>query len=205
MAAGGMVIVVVLELFLYDLPVVLFFLLFLFAVTRAGAIRHGGVLMGCVGGILLAGRRVGGGHERGMEGVRERLIILSVHDFLGGLRDKSPEMDVTLRAESNRCRQQQPNPVGTVSRRICPSTRRASHRFQCPQKMPENCAVVLHHSEIHPSTRMCRRKPGQHSECIPGILACPIFVPMAKTRGDTAAGTRVLQAQSQSHTGSQTP
>ena len=129
MAAGGMVIVVVLELFLYDLLVVLFLLLFLFAVTRAGAIRHGGVLMGCVGGILLAGRRVGGGHERGMEGVRERLIILRiVHDFLGEVYDKSPEMGVTLRAESNRCRQQQPNPVGTPARRICLSTRRAFHR-----------------------------------------------------------------------------
>ena len=85
MAAGGMVIVVVLELFLYDLLVVLFFLLFLFAVTRAGAIRHGRLLMGgvvCLH-VVRAGGRVGRrGDEGGVKSVRERLIILGVvHDF----------------------------------------------------------------------------------------------------------------------------
>lgn len=84
MAAGGMVgviRVVVLELLLYYLLVV--FLLFLFfAVTRSGAIRHGSVVMGGIDGVVLAGRRMGRRDERGVKGVRERLIILGVvHDF----------------------------------------------------------------------------------------------------------------------------
>ena len=132
MAAGRLVVVVgvvMLKLLLDNLLVVLLFLFLLFAVTRAGAIGHRGVLMGRIGCIGLARGRVRRGHERGMEGVRERLIILRiVHDFLGEVYDKSPEMGVTLRAESNRCRQQQPNPVGTPARRICLSTRRAFHR-----------------------------------------------------------------------------
>ncbi len=138
MTTGGMVtlIRVVLQFTLDDLLVVFLFFLFLLTVTRAGAIGHRGWLMGSVRGILLAGRRVSRGHERCMEGVRERLIILRiVHDFLGSLRDKSPEMDVTLRAESNRCRQQQPNPVGTQPRRICPCSRRAFHWLASSQKI----------------------------------------------------------------------
>ena len=84
MAAGGMMVVirvVVLELLFDDLLVV-FLLLFFFSVTRSGAIRHGRVLMVGVGCIVLAGGRVGRRDERGVKGVRERLIILGVvHDF----------------------------------------------------------------------------------------------------------------------------
>ena len=140
MAAGRLVVVVgvvMLKLLLDNLLVVLLFLFLLFAVTRAGAIGHRGVLMGRIGCVGLARGRVRRGHERGMEGVRERLIILRiVHDFLGEVYDKSPEMGVTLRAESsNRCRQQQPNPVGTQPRRICPCTRRAFHSLVWPRKI----------------------------------------------------------------------
>ncbi len=89
MTAGGLVGLVgvaVLELLLDHLLVVFLLLLFLFAVTRAGAIGHRGAVMGGIGCILLARGRVGRGHERGMEGVRERLIILRiVHDFWRGI------------------------------------------------------------------------------------------------------------------------
>ena len=87
MAARGMlrvIRIVVLELLFDDLLVV--FLLFLFfAVTRAGAIRHGRLLMGgvvCLH-VVRAGGRVGRrGDEGGVKSVRERLIILGVvHDF----------------------------------------------------------------------------------------------------------------------------
>ena len=139
MAAGRLVVVVgvvMLKLLLDNLLVVLLFLFLLFAVTRAGAIGHRGVLMGRIGCVGLARGRVRRGHERGMEGVRERLIILRiVHDFLGEVYDKSPEMGVTLRAEScNRCRQRQANPVGTGAQPICPPTRHGFHRFVVHRK-----------------------------------------------------------------------
>ena len=57
MAAGGLVEVirvVVVELLLDDVLVIVVFLLLFLTVTRAGAIRHGGWVMGSVGGILLA-------------------------------------------------------------------------------------------------------------------------------------------------------
>ena len=56
MAAGGMVnliCVMVIE-FLFDDLLVVFLLFFLLTVTRAGAIRHGGWLMGGIS-VLLAG------------------------------------------------------------------------------------------------------------------------------------------------------
>ena len=85
MAAGGMarvICVVVVELLLYDILVVFLLFLLFSVVTRAGAIRHGLLLMGGVGGVVLAGRRVRRRDERGVKGVRERLIILGVvHDF----------------------------------------------------------------------------------------------------------------------------
>ena len=93
MAAGrvvGMIRVVVVEFLLDDVFVVFLLLLLLFAMTRAGAIRHGVLVMGSIGDILLAGGRVACGHERCIEGVRERLIILRiVHDFLAGQCDKA--------------------------------------------------------------------------------------------------------------------
>lgn len=124
MTAGGLAVVigvVVFELLLHDLLVILLFFFFLFTVTRAGAVRHGLLLMGGIGDILLTWRRVGRRHERGMEGVRERLIILGiVHDFLEDYMIKAQRWSNALRVEvCNRCREQPPNPVGTLARRPC--------------------------------------------------------------------------------------
>lgn len=95
-----MICVVVVELLLDDIFVVFLLLLFLLAVTRSGAIRHGLLVMGGVGCILLTWRRMGRGHERGMEGVRERLIILGiVHDFLEDYMIKAQRWSNALRAE----------------------------------------------------------------------------------------------------------
>ena len=171
MAAGGLVEVirvVVVELLLDDVLVIVVFLLLFLTVTRAGAIRHGGLLMGGVVGVGLARRGVGRGDHRSMEGVREGLIILRiVHDFRVGLCDKSPEMGVTLRAEScNRCRQRQANPVGTGAQPICPPTRHAFHRFVVHQKFQKKIELHLElgHS-LHGQMRRLERpwtSPGEY-------------------------------------------
>ncbi len=206
MAAGGLVgviCVVVVELLLDDLLIIVVFLLLFLTVTRAGTIRHGGLLMGGVVGIGLAQARRGVGRDdhRCMEGVREGLIILRiVHEFRVGRFDQSPEMVVTLRAEScNRCRQRQPNPLGTGARCICPPTRRAFHRFLVHQKFQKKTGlhVALDHS-------LSGRWDGwnRHGRCPTTVgwdLVSPKFVPMAKTRGNTAAGTRGEQGVTRSH------
>lgn len=200
MAAGGVVrviCVVVVELLLDDIFVVFLLLLFLLAVTRSGAIRHGLLVMGGVGCILLTWRRMGRGHERGMEGVRERLIILGiVHDFLEDYMIKAQRWSNALRAE------------GTIDVGNNNQTpwERTPDAFAFPHAVPLRPCILRGKSQkMRPGIARRLRGPGYRyrqpaartrPRQNPAVPAYPKFVPMAKTRGNTAAG---IQGPSESH------
>lgn len=110
--------------------------------------------------------------------------------ILGDLCDKRPETGVTLRARaaidvdnSNQ------TPWESLPDALVPSTRRdfvVLRPSPGPPKMPRGGPGVVRRSDCPQQCQQHGRFPANTR--IP--LACPKFVPMAKTRGYTAAGHR---------------